>query len=131
MGNKYTIFKDKELAKKQRGADIRFTMEAICSSETSVTFNGLQNISQETELFITISCGYNVLQPCGVQPTFRRDMWPSSSGSESKVKKKPACSVCCLLPAVCVLGFSFNPEGGGDIFLQNSVDFLRNTRCYT
>jgi hypothetical protein len=44
----------------------------------------------------------------------------------SKPSKKPARSSCCLLLTGFFLGLLFNPEDGGDIFLENvklSLDY--------
>jgi hypothetical protein len=50
------------------------------------------------------------------EPTFRRNMLPSFSGS----KKKPSWwQACCLLHAGLLLGLYFDPENGGDMFLRN------------
>lgn len=39
-------------------------------------------------------------------------------------------SACCLLHAVFLLGFPFDPEDEADIYLQNSLDIQRATRHY-
>jgi hypothetical protein len=51
------------------------------------------------------------------QPTFRRNISPPSSGSKNKPNKKPALLVTCFYSGF-FLGLFFDPEEGGEMFLQ-------------
>jgi hypothetical protein len=65
--------------------------------------------------------GCNTVQ-FGDIPAFWRNISPLSSGSKSKKRKKPAEVELSLLPtsASFLLGLFFDPEYGGDMFLQNT-----------
>jgi hypothetical protein len=60
---------------------------------------------------------YNAVLSTESQPTFWRNMLPPSSESKNKPSKQS--SACYLLHAGFLLDLLFDPEDGGDMFLQN------------
>jgi hypothetical protein len=60
--------------------------------------------------------GCNTVESIGSQLTFQRNMSPPSSQSKNTPSKS---SDYYLLHAGFLLGLFFNPEDGGDMFLQN------------
>jgi hypothetical protein len=64
-----------------------------------------------------ISWDITPFQPVENKPTFRGNM-SSPSRSQGEADNKQS-SACCLLHAYFLLGLSFDPEDGGDLFLRN------------
>jgi hypothetical protein len=73
--------------------------------------------------------GYNGMYSVETQPTFRRNMWPLSSGSQKKPNKKATCSACYLLHVGFVLGLFFYPEDWSDMFLRNVCSISTSVNC--
>jgi hypothetical protein len=83
-------------------------------------------LGSERRIWGSHSCGYEMsyllgyctVQSIEIQLTFRRNMSPPSS-----------IIACYLLHIVVLLDWFFDPDNGGDMFLETLVDFQRITRC--